>query len=240
MLLSIITVSRWNDQALKRTLESVDTCLSTLVDQNMFEQIVVLSEESDLQNEAFRRYLYIPPKGIYNAMNCGLKEANGKWVWFLNAGDECAPDILKIISELEESDSGVLSAGVWVASKPGGALTERFGNFTSPHQGTFYKTEVLQKNGGYREDFKTLSDRVAFDEIRSGSKIQRSKNLAAIFYEDGLSCSKDGFLLRLKESFKYYKEKPWDMLRSYRLVRDIIFYTEKRFSGTRKKDSGGA
>lgn len=220
MLLTIITISRWNDEALDRTLNSVDSCLSPFVTQGIFEHVVVTSEKGTFDDSLYRKFIYLPPKGIYNAMNHGLFKATGEWVWFLNAGDECASDITSICSFLETSQADIISAGIYRDHE--GHKSAQYGRLTSPHPGTLYKTKLLQSHGGYREDYKIIADRIVFDELRPISKIERVKYIAAIFYEDGISSSKEGMILRQKESLRYFKEKPWIIIRFYRLLRDIM------------------
>ena len=86
---SIITVVYNASTVLKKTILSV-------INQtyNHIEYIVVDGGSSDGTAELIRQYqsglhywISEPDKGIYDAMNKGLRVATGDYVWFLNAGD---------------------------------------------------------------------------------------------------------------------------------------------------------
>ncbi|MEN8122835.1 MAG: glycosyltransferase family 2 protein [Bacteroidota bacterium] len=87
--LSIITISYNDSKNLERTIISVIS--QTYTD---LEYIVVDGGSSDESPEIIKKYeaginkwISEPDKGIYDAMNKGLKMATGDYILFLNAGD---------------------------------------------------------------------------------------------------------------------------------------------------------
>ncbi len=89
MLLSIITIN-YNDKfGLERTIKSVQEQTFT-----NFEHIIIDGGSTDGSKEvieanknSFSYWVSEPDKGIYNAMNKGIKEAKGEYLFFLNSGD---------------------------------------------------------------------------------------------------------------------------------------------------------
>ena len=91
MKLSIITINRNNAAGLEKTLQSV--AAQTFKE---FEYIVVDGASTDGSVEVIKKYeskfahlkwVSEPDKGIYNAMNKGIKVAKGEYLLFLNSGD---------------------------------------------------------------------------------------------------------------------------------------------------------
>ena len=87
--LSIITINLNNADGLERTIESV---LNQTY--NDYEYIIIDGASNDKSVEIIKKYSHrvthwISEKdsGIYNAMNKGIKLANGKYCQFLNSGD---------------------------------------------------------------------------------------------------------------------------------------------------------
>src|SRR5574339_979809 len=87
--ISIITVN-YNDKAgLEKTLRSVTS--QTLKD---FEYVVIDGGSNDGSKELIESYadkidywVSEPDKGVYSAMNKGIKAATGEFVIFMNGGD---------------------------------------------------------------------------------------------------------------------------------------------------------
>lgn len=86
---SIITVVYNSKEALVKTIESVKS-----LKYNNIEYIIVDGGSTDGTKHVIEQnYLNVSQwisesdKGIYDAMNKGLKMASGDYVWFLNAGD---------------------------------------------------------------------------------------------------------------------------------------------------------
>jgi hypothetical protein len=159
-------------------------------------------------------------------MNTGLNNAAGEWVWFLNAGDECMSGIsvklLQVINSCAENIT-VIKAGV--ESITGYSSKTVFGGIASPHQGTFYRKSILTAIGGYREDYKIISDRIMFDILFiKKMKMHQCSLVVAKFYENGISSTKNGKKLICKESFKYAMEHPTGLFRWYRYFKSIYLY----------------
>ena len=89
MRVSIITINLNNRDGLKRTIDSVLS--QTFRD---FEWIIIDGGSTDGSLELIEQYanhfdywVSEPDKGIYNAMNKGIKVAKGEYLQFLNSGD---------------------------------------------------------------------------------------------------------------------------------------------------------
>lgn len=88
--ISIITITYNAAATLERTIQSVERQTSRRI-----EYIIVDGASTDGTMNVVGRYLHVVNRclsesdtGIYNAMNKGLALSHGKYVWFLNAGDE--------------------------------------------------------------------------------------------------------------------------------------------------------
>jgi glycosyltransferase involved in cell wall biosynthesis len=88
--LTIITVTYNAALFVERTLKSL-----AVQSQTNFEYIVIDGNSKDDTLHILSKYSFLisklisePDNGIYDAMNKGLKLATGKYVWFMNAGDE--------------------------------------------------------------------------------------------------------------------------------------------------------
>jgi glycosyltransferase involved in cell wall biosynthesis len=105
-----------------------------------------------------------PDKGIYDAMNKGLKMATGEWVYFLGADDTfCNKNVLKeIFINQINLDCDFLYGNVYslaLKKKYDGEFNEEkilFQNIC--HQSIFYKRRIHEKVGFYNEKYKTFSD----------------------------------------------------------------------------------
>jgi glycosyltransferase involved in cell wall biosynthesis len=87
--LSIITINKDNARGLEKTIQSVMGQT-----YNDFEYIVIDGASSDDSVDIIKRYadrmtywVSEPDTGIYNAMNKGIRKAQGEYCLFLNSGD---------------------------------------------------------------------------------------------------------------------------------------------------------
>ena len=95
-LLTIITITYNAEKFLTRTLTSVQKALSNYgYSSSEIEYLIIDGSSKDKTLAIAAEYASIitkvnsePDQGLYDAMNKGLAQATGKYVWFLNAGDE--------------------------------------------------------------------------------------------------------------------------------------------------------
>lgn len=169
MRLSIITINYNNKQGLQKTIDSVIS--QTFKD---FEWIVIDGGSTDGSRELIEKYHEYfsfwcsePDKGIYNAMNKGIRKANGEYCLFLNSGDIIHGEnvIEKVKMELDGTD--FVSGDVMLMDEDNQYLKE----VQSPHvmydfflleralchQGTFIRTDLLKRRP-YNEELKIVAD----------------------------------------------------------------------------------
>lgn len=175
MNLSVITINYNNLSGLRKTVESV---LSQTYDD--FEYIIVDGASTDGSQDYLREIekkwnrptnrLHIisePDTGIYNAMNKGIRMAQGEYLQFLNSGDSLVkPTTLKDVFVLNRTADvvygnriDVYDTGKTEARQMPQQITAFFlRNSMISHQASFIRRTLFEKVGMYREDLKYASD----------------------------------------------------------------------------------
>jgi len=108
MLFSIITVTYNASPRLERTIQSI-------ISQSYpdIEYIIIDGSSTDGTLYLIKKYQSVitrcisePDKGLYDAMNKGLKIASGDYVWFINAGDKLYSEttVREIVDLLENEN----------------------------------------------------------------------------------------------------------------------------------------
>lgn len=93
-LLTIVTITYNAERFLPRTLKSAERALSEIADKTSVEYLIIDGGSKDRTIAIASQYPFIskiisePDSGLYDAMNKGQALATGKYLWFLNAGDE--------------------------------------------------------------------------------------------------------------------------------------------------------
>lgn len=208
MQLSIITINRNDAKGLKMTLESVMNQIG--VEDLEIEHIIVDGASTDESVDVIRRiggeaerrkggeaeglkgegvyangihYRWIsePDKGIYNAMNKGIRMATGEYIEILNSADMlAAPDVcVRMLTHLQRLKGGKAERqrgreveilyGNMIKQWPdgrtycdrcgGGGLTMlSFYHGTLNHDPAYIKKSLFDKFGYYDESLKIVSD----------------------------------------------------------------------------------
>lgn len=170
MKLSIITVNLNNRDGLQKTIDSVVS--QTFRD---FEWIVIDGGSTDGSKELIEQYadhfaywVSEPDKGVYNAMNKGIRVARGEYINFMNSGDCFA--FASILSEIFSvpRDADVLYGNMARKSIEGELNNPEmmkprlkwydFYFSTINHQSSFTKVKLFEKDGCFDESYKILAD----------------------------------------------------------------------------------
>ena len=198
--LSIVTVVRNDAGRLLRTLESVARQKSDRI-----EYLVVDGASTDATLELIRsheglidRWVSEPDRGIYDAMNKATGLCRGRYLMFLNAGDELIADVGSLVEASPEEC--VLLYGRANMLFPDGSLSYVKGKrLKSPqrflkgmplcHQAILYRRDVMPS---YDTSFKIMSDRLLTYLLVRDYGMARTRFLDATlvnYYEDGYSNS---------------------------------------------------
>lgn len=194
MLLSIITINRNDAEGLKRTLESVmkqegvaDLQIEhVIVDGASTDDSVEVikrltvgeeegggrkKEEGIYPNGIHYRWISEPDKGIYNAMNKGIRMAKGEYIEILNSADElAAPDVcVRMLKALKEHNTPDILYGNMIKKWPDGrTYCDRceagklsmlsFYHGTLNHDPAYIRKSLFDRFGYYDESLKIVSD----------------------------------------------------------------------------------
>lgn len=200
-MISVITIAKNEEKTIERTILSVINQSAS----SEIEYIVIDGKSSDKTLEIINKYkskiskiISEPDFGIYNAMNKGIKAANGDYILFLNAGDElfCNKTIEKFLPKL---NCDLIFGDITIRDKNGKDSTIEYDFIDDfelfykslPHPCTFIKKECFLKLDLYDETKKIMSDWQWFLKyFKSGGKYSYIKIPVAIFYLGGISTSK--------------------------------------------------
>lgn len=176
MRLSIVTINRNNATGLEKTMRSVAS--QTFKE---FEYIVVDGASTDgsadvikkLESEfAHLKWVSEPDKGIYNAMNKGIRMAKGDFIQILNSADCLAADDVteRMLESLEKEDRPSILYGNMVKCFPDGhRMVDKcfagqeitmLGMYTGTlnHDPAYIRRDLFEKYGYYDESLKIVSD----------------------------------------------------------------------------------
>ena len=164
MRLSIITINLNNRDGLRKTIDSV-------VSQTFknFEWIVIDGGSTDGSKELVEQYaghfaywVSEPDKGIYNAMNKGIKEAKGEYLLFLNSGDWLASS--SVLEEVFNTDPNAdivygdnFERDGSIGVSPKRLTLQRMYRSTICHQNVFHSKRLFE-TCQYDENYKIASD----------------------------------------------------------------------------------
>jgi glycosyltransferase involved in cell wall biosynthesis len=165
---SIITINLNNAEGLRKTIESVVS--QTLTD---YEYIIIDGASTDGSVDVIKQYedkisywVSEPDNGIYNAMNKGIKVAQGEYLQFLNSGDWLRSNtILEEVFILNRTEDILYGSQIVhlrnnlevLRKYPEDIHLGHLYRFGLPHQATFIKRKLFI-NEHFNEDYKYVAD----------------------------------------------------------------------------------
>jgi glycosyltransferase involved in cell wall biosynthesis len=211
-LISIITINLNNKIGLKKTIESV-----IRQDYDKYEFIVIDGGSTDgsveiIKQNAFKINDWIsePDNGVYNAMNKGIKKANGEYCLFVNSGDILYNE--KVLTDImnQELTSDIITGNTIVDDKsknlqpvnaPAKISFYTFFKHTILHQATLIRTSLFKELGYYNENLRIVADWEFFLKalILHNCSYQSINVTFSVFDSTGISSRPQNFNVSLKE-----------------------------------------
>jgi len=210
-LISIITVNLNDFEGLKRTMISV-------FEQTFkeFEYIVIDGGSTDGSKEYIEQHtdgidFWVSEKdsGIYNAMNKGIKAANGEYLLFLNSGDHLFNS--EVLNENNQylKFYDLIYFNIQVVNKDLKEIISypfplHFANFyygTLCHQSTLIKRNLFDKIGLYDEQLRIVSDWKFFilAVFKYNCTYRKINDILATYYLNGISSDPKNLALLSEE-----------------------------------------
>jgi glycosyltransferase involved in cell wall biosynthesis len=232
--LSVVTVTLNDPTGLAKTLQSLVPLNELMGPESGRLEVVVVDSSPELNDKVFtllnsklrlRRNVQ-RPKGIYSAMNEGAALAKGKWIWFLNGGDELKnPHALLGAIQIAESDpeepelllggANLYRGETYLYPKiPKNALIQNIlGGNRICHQAVMIQKAVFDQIGSFNLKYKLAAD---YDHFwRCYLAGVRSKSFRAIWVTYDLSgTSGTNWDESLKEFYKISLFHRYEMGRS--------------------------
>lgn len=226
MKLSIITINWNNAEGVERTLKSV------LVQTNReFEHIIVDGASTDGSVDVIKEYVKQvngdcadntstiqvgykvkwvseKDKGIYEAMNKGIRMAKGEYLLFLNSGD--ALENAEVVENFYKADIKT-DIATGIEKRPNGKFDyprkeeelcySYFYLDTLLHQSTFIRRDAFERFGMYNENNRVASDWEWFFRaiIKENASYSPLDFVVADFEGNGISATSDNTELRAVE-----------------------------------------
>lgn len=239
--LSIITINYNNKSGLQKTIDSVIQQTYT-----QYEWIIIDGDSTDGSKRLLTKYsnyfshcISEKDKGIYDAMNKGIKIASGKYLLFLNSGDYLYENttlekvfsknydvdyingnIVKVLNnKIVEYDYGIHSENITCFDLL---------KFGLNHQSTFINKKLFDKYGLYDDKLKLISDwKFFFHTMIFGQCSLKYINLNIAFFDiSGRSNNKGNLSLHRKEKEEYLNSVlPSKIIEDYKFT---LCYNEVR------------
>lgn len=221
--LTIITICRNIASTIERTCQSIVN--QTFQD---FEWIVVDGASTDGTVDILKKYsdridilISEPDKGIYDAMNKGIKKASGEYLLFMNGGDKLYEEIsLEKAIKYFNKDISIVSGALNVINKDKKIYTMKrdknvdIYKYTLPHGSSFIKKQLFYNIGLYDTKYKICAD---FDFFQKCFKKKVSflpfDEIISILYLDGVSSQyekkiiEDNIIKKKNFPLRYFNEK---------------------------------
>lgn len=213
--ISVITVNLNNSIGLENTLKSY-------ISQNcIFSEIIVIDGNSvDSSNDIIISYSQFIDKcivesdlGIFDAMNKGITQANGKYIYFLNSGDLFySPDVLNDFYNIVSTDNNALSKNIiccnMIFTINGEELLIK-NNLNSwfVHQSAFVLTDVIKKYF-FDINYKFFGDLDLWTrmKINGDFEVYKINLICATMELDGIGSSAKIPFKKIKEKIYFAKK----------------------------------
>lgn len=228
-LISVITVSY-------NAVSTIENTILSVVNQTYsnIEYIVIDGGSTDGTVDVINKYSqYIsywvsePDKGIYDAMNKGIKVVTGQWINFMNSGDVfyCNDILSELVERFLGVNGGIVFGDTIVKYSWGSLKREAFPLSTIKHEMPFCHQSCLINASLMKEHFYNLSYKICADYdffykcYHEGVEFDYIKTPISV-YESENGISSTNILTTLRELAKINgEEKLWQWKFSFLFFR---------------------
>jgi glycosyltransferase involved in cell wall biosynthesis len=148
----------------------LEACLASIAAQTYpaLEVVIIDGKSTDRTVDIIKNYTHIvqfwlsePDKGIYDAMNKGLKYITGDWVYFLGADDTLLPDFSKMLLHEVRDDRYIYYGNTLFKNEKYKGYLNRYrqAKHGFNHQTMIYPAKVFKKYS-YNTKYKISADRM--------------------------------------------------------------------------------
>lgn len=226
----ILPILELNEQAL-RAICSINISRHNL-NKGDLELIVICSDsiKSEIINKTYRvDKIYVDQKkGIYEAMNIGIKHAVGEYLYFIGIDDILLLDLKEVIELMVTKPKIILFNNYWGSKGLYKNLKNRYRLISKNwcHQGVIYRNDLFLKHGFYNLKYRVQADHYFNLKALSSLKkdeILKSQKIIAWY-------SANGFSTRSIDS-NFHKDLPNILKDCYGLFFKYILILKRKIYG---------
>lgn len=232
--LSIITVCYNSEDTIERCIQSIVPQLNEQI-----EYLIIDGASTDKTMDIVKQYKEIvsvseKDNGIYNAMNKGIKKAQGEWIIFINSDDALMPNIIEQVLPYLTDDVDCLYGDVrnviyegtnkYYKDIKASSIDKLSEHMIACHQSIFMRKSMMQTLGGFNEKYKIAADWDMFIKVKKNNyKIEYIPKIVSEFDISGVSNQKT----YTSELHKIRKENNLYVLYDKYRMRDLKFVLKK-------------
>ena len=237
--ITIITVCYNSEKTIKDTLESVlsqsfDDYEHLIIDGNSKDNTLKIIKDYERKYNGKLRVISEKDKGLYDAMNKGIKNAKGNIIGILNSDDIFATkDVLKTIYETFEKEN---CQGIYgnLEFRDNETMTKVVRNWNSkkgnyklgwhpPHPTLYLKREVYDKIGNFNLDYRICADYdFMLRMMKNNINLYYIKSVLIHMRSGGVSTNGlKGYINNFKESYLVLKKNKIKIPLGVNIIRTI-------------------
>lgn len=235
-LVSLITVVYNGQELIADTLRSAINQSYTnielvIVDGGSTDQTVLVAKQFSAH---IGTLISEKDKGIYDAMNKGIKAAKGEWIYFLNAGDSFYDsNVLADIFANVPGNVDLIYGKVQTVNEPTGinyingrpvTLKDFYSEYPICHQAAFFRAGAFKAIGLYDDSYKLVADSEWFVRFFQSRKYKAQFIDRIVAYYDIQGASYHKRMLSQRELLRYSNQYfPFPVAFSNRIMYPLVY-----------------